>query len=275
MFTNKKVIIYIILGLILAVFIVYGVAYLYDTEELTIEHEDSGNITSVEDADFSKLPMSFQENKGQVDDVVRFLVKNGSSTIFFTPEEVVYSLVTSQPERRRGPSARERDFRDSEEKLEGIVIRQKFIGALDDLEIKGEVMLEGKVNYFVGNNEEDWIKEAATFSSIRYAGLYEGVDLLFSGSNSQLKYEYHIKPNSDPSAIEVLVEGVDNIVINPDGIMVFETAVGNMAQPVVKAYQVINGEIVNRSVRYDLIDDYRYKFVLEEYDQSVELIISI
>lgn len=267
---------YLIAGGLLAALFAFGIFYLYANEDLSTQDTNIENPIPPTEADLSKLPMTFQENKGQVDEVVRFLVKNSSTTIFFTPEEVVYSIITSKPERRKGPRAHPIDeIGNSEEpSVEGVVIRQKFVESNSGVEITGETGLEGKVNYFIGNKEEDWIKEASTFSSIRYSGLYNDIDLIYSGSNSQLKYEYHIQPNQEPGQIEVLVEGVDQVVINPDGTMVFQTEVGNIGQPAPHAYQMIDGEQVLISVRYELVDDFGYKFTLGEYDKSVELLIA-
>ena len=42
-------------------------------------------------ADIAELPLSFIANAGQADANVRFMVKVGKQTIFFTPQEVVFA----------------------------------------------------------------------------------------------------------------------------------------------------------------------------------------
>ena len=102
---NKSWLALILGGLFLALF-AFGVFYLYEKEDLITDQVDLETQIPPEEADLSKLPMTFQENKGQVDEVVKFLIKNGSTTIFFTPEEVVYSIVTSAKKRTFGKRRR-------------------------------------------------------------------------------------------------------------------------------------------------------------------------
>jgi len=42
-------------------------------------------------ADTAELPLSFIVNAGQADATMRFMVRNGKHTIFFTPKEVVFA----------------------------------------------------------------------------------------------------------------------------------------------------------------------------------------
>ena len=47
-------------------------------------------------AEMLKLPLSFIENRGQVSDDTEFMIKTTQATIYFTPSEVLFSLVSSQ-----------------------------------------------------------------------------------------------------------------------------------------------------------------------------------
>src|SRR5664279_4873878 len=49
---------------------------------------------------FSKVPISFEENRGQVDSQVRFLAHMQRSAMFFTPAEAVLTLYSENSEKR-------------------------------------------------------------------------------------------------------------------------------------------------------------------------------
>src|SRR5689334_2039155 len=77
------------------------------------------------------LPVSFEENRGQVDPQVRFLAHTGKSTMYFTPGETVLALAS----------------RNSEKNSEISVLRLKWIGANPHPQMVAENPLPGKVNY--------------------------------------------------------------------------------------------------------------------------------
>src|SRR3989304_1362715 len=45
---------------------------------------------------FAKLPLSFIENRGQVDKRVKYYSKQGRSTIYFTDDEIVFDFVKTK-----------------------------------------------------------------------------------------------------------------------------------------------------------------------------------
>jgi len=87
-------------------------------------------------ADIVELPISFIANAGQVDADVRFMVKAATHTIFFTPQEVVFTA---------SDKAENGDSRSS-------VVRLSFNGANESLTIEGQETLSGVANFFLGND---------------------------------------------------------------------------------------------------------------------------
>src|SRR6185369_8474367 len=81
---------------------------------------------------YGKLPLHFEANQGQTNSDVRFLARGHAYTLFLSDSGATMKL--------RGPVA--------------AVVRMELIGAQPRLE--GEAMLEGKVNYLIGNDQKNW-----------------------------------------------------------------------------------------------------------------------
>src|SRR5687767_4310389 len=86
---------------------------------------------------FGKLPLSFEINKGQVDQSVKFLSRGPGYDLFLTANEAMLTLRTPQR-----PGSADTKLR------EGSVLRLKMIGANAAPQVEGQDELPGKVNYF-------------------------------------------------------------------------------------------------------------------------------
>src|SRR5215212_11409041 len=76
---------------------------------------------------------------------------------------------------------------------------------------EGSGELSGKANYFVGDDPSKWRANVETFARVRYAEVYEGVDLVYYGNQRQLEYDFRVAPGGDPRTVSFKFEGADNI----------------------------------------------------------------
>lgn len=60
---------------------------------------------------------------------------------------------------------------------------------------QGQEKTEAIVSYFTGPQEQ-WHTGVPTYTSIVYPELWPGIDMVYSGSSSQLKYSFVIKPGA-------------------------------------------------------------------------------
>src|SRR4051794_29594335 len=90
-------------------------------------------IASLAQADYGKLPLTFERNQGQADARVKFLAHGDRSTLFLTRDEVVLAFGSSQS-----------------------VLRMKFAGANPDVTAEGLSEAPGKTNYLIGNDPLQW-----------------------------------------------------------------------------------------------------------------------
>lgn len=148
----------------------------------------------------------------------------------------------------------------------------KIVGANSDATITPEGDLEGKTNYIIGNNPQDWKTDIANFSKIRYAEIYDGVDVVFYGNQRNLEYDFIVQPNVSTDKIELSFDGAKNVELADNGDLVFKFDDGELRQHKPIAYQKINGERKEIAANYT-IANWQIGFEVGEYDKSQPLII--
>jgi large repetitive protein len=247
---------------------ILGVVWLYKQEK-SVENRP---VQGIGENALKNLPFAFQENRGQVDAVVKYLVKNQAQTIFFSQDHIIYALERTVPEENRDAGAPLRT-RAEPDKRQTLAIKQRFVGAKTSVEISGEEQLLGVVNYLIGNDPSKWQKNIPTFGHIKYTDIYDGIDLRYSGEAGSLKYDYFIAPGKDVSQIQIAFEGLDSLQIAEDGSLALVSSFGNIGLQAPAAYQMINGERRVVGVRYELRGDLAYGFTMEAYDHDYELVI--
>jgi len=100
---------------------------------------------------YAKPPLYFEANRGQTDQQVKFLSRGRGHVLLLTPTETVLVLSSAErPARGKLPSAL--GVRDRREDAPGAVLRTTFVGASPEPRVVGRDELDGKVNYFIGND---------------------------------------------------------------------------------------------------------------------------
>src|SRR5215472_6509742 len=100
---------------------------------------------------------------------------------------------------------------------EGTPIRLTLAGASQNPRISPEGLLPGIVNYFPSRDNSTWRTNLRTWSSLRYQGIYPGVDLVYYGNHGQLEYDFVVAPQHDPRAIAIEISNSQVIHITADG----------------------------------------------------------
>ena len=116
---------------------------------------------------YGKLPLSFEANQGQTDSRVKFLSRGSGYTLFLTQDSAVLSL---------------------HGKKTNAALKMKIVGANRHAKVAGADGLPGKSNYFVGNDPKQWRTNVPTYASVKYTGVYPGIDLLYHGNQRLLEY---------------------------------------------------------------------------------------
>jgi len=193
---------------------------------------DTSRIRLVEG--YGKLPLHFEANHGQTDPRVNFLSRGRGFTLLLTPEEALLSLRRGNPNLFL-PST----FRTS---LKASVLRMKWLGGNHNPRIVGIEKLEGKSNYFIGNDPGKWRTRIPHYAKIRYRKIYPGIDLIYYGNHRQLEYDFVVAAGADPNAIRFIVEGVEGVKLDGDGNLIFRLSGGEIILQAPLIYQKIEGE---------------------------------
>jgi Beta-propeller repeat len=217
-------------------------------------------------ADYGKLPLTFELNQGQSSPNVRFLSHSHGYTAFLTSEGLTLAL-------RPSPEVGTHSGRQASKSQIQRSVQFRLEGAANPPSVVGEDPQPGRVNYFFGNNPARWRRNVPTYGAVRYKNVYPGIDLLYYGSHRQLEYDFEIHAGADPQAIEFEIQGASQIELDSAQNLILK--VGNdrltFAAPVI--YQVVHSQRVPVDGGYVLKHGTHVGFRVVSYDSSRPLVI--
>ncbi|KAJ6229488.1 cell surface glycoprotein (s-layer protein)-like protein [Anaeramoeba flamelloides] len=149
------------------------------------------------------LPMMIMPNGGQTDSRVEYLVKIlGSGNIFFTKEDIVWSINNS-------------------------VMRLTYPeGNLHDLDHGEE--LEGKVNFMIGNDRDNWVIGLPTYEHIAYNEVWKGIQLRHKIQDGSFVSEWHVERGRDYKKIKIEVDEWKDLQLDDNGQLLYKNTTGNV-----------------------------------------------
>jgi hypothetical protein len=204
---------------------------------------------------YSRQPLYFIENRGQVASEVRYYLQGPGPRIAFTSREAALSLNQGQ-----GQAAQ---------------IRLTPLGMRPGVQVKGLAPQAAKFNYLLGNDPQQWRTEVPTCGAVLYQEAYPGIDLKFYGTGKQLEYDVIVHPGADPGKVKFRCEGARGVKVNGDGDLVIALPGGReflQRKPLV--YQEIDGRRVERAGSFRLAEESgNYGFSLGPYDPRHTLVI--
>src|SRR5215213_2399818 len=218
-------------------------------------------------ANFGKLPLSFELNKGQIDQSVKFLSHGAGYDLFLTATDAILRVDKprgQQPDKSKEPDANVR---------EGSVLRLKMLGANGTPRVEGQDELPGKVNYIVGNDPAKWRRNVPTYRKAYFKDIYPGIDVVYYGKQRELEYDFVVAANANPKLIRFTVEGADQLRLDKSGQLLLNLKFGDVSlnKPVI--YQLDeNGSRREVKGTY-VINGNEVRFKLEKFDSSKSLII--
>lgn len=217
--------------------------------------------TSVCHQDLGNLPLCFIENEGQIDSsAVAFYVKGADKVLYFTSEGVTFAL-----------SGRDEDA------PARWTARLSFDDAISGVAPAGADRTETMFNYFKGA-PDDWKTGIAAYSQLIYEDLWPGIDLVFSGTVDELKYEFIVEPGVDPGTIGLSYQGITGLCVRESGALEITTPLGSFEDGIPYAYQMVEGDRKAVDLSYALGDEnggdvHTYGFRLGPFDRSKTLIV--
>jgi hypothetical protein len=244
----------------------------------------------------AKLPLSFEANRGQAAEKVKFLSRGQGWGLFLTSDEAVLEVQDSgfrsqesgdkslNPEVGAKNSASLRALRRTTDHGPRTtdVVRLRLVNANRNATVLGARELPGKVNYFLGNDPAKWHTNLPTFAEVRYRDVYPGIDLVYHGDQGgRLEYDFIVAPGADPNVITLSVGAVREqpLRIDADGSLVISTARGEVRINEPRVHQSRSGSsLVTRHSslvqgRFLLDARNHVRFALGPYDHTQPLVI--
>jgi hypothetical protein len=223
------------------------------------------------DEAYGNLPLSFEANRGQTDEQVRFLTRANGSELFLTATEAVLTLRNANGRGRNGKDTLNPHSASSDPQT--AVLRIKLEGANPEPQVSGQAELPGKTNYFTGHDPKKWRTGIPTFARVKYSDAYPGIDLVYYGNNRHLEYDFIVAPGVDPGVIRLSFQGADTLKLDERGDLILSTAAGDVRQPRPTVYQEADGTRHEVAGRYEFRGNREIGFRLEEYDRTRPLVI--
>jgi hypothetical protein len=217
------------------------------------------------------LPVNFEANRGQADADVKFVGRGDGFGVLLKTDGVVIAL----QKKMQGHSgdSRCRNDRSADESLPSHRVTMGLEGANSTAFVSGVEEQAARANYFIGNDPSKWVRGVETYSGVLYSSVYRGVDLMFHSNERQLEYDFTVAPGGDANAIRLRFDGVDDLMLGPEGALVLHTAAGELRHERPVAYQEKNGSRLPVTAQFKQLTDGTIGFQVGDYDQTLPLVI--
>src|SRR5687768_1071761 len=223
---------------------------------------------------YGQLPLTFEINKGQLDEAVKFMSHGAGYDLFLTANETVLRVhkprtqqVDKLKDLSRTSTAPDENVR------EGTVLRLKLLGAGSSAQVAGQDELPGKVNYFIGNDPAKWRRNVPTYRKAYFKDVYPGIDVVYYGQQRELEYDFVVAAGANAKLIRFSVEGADQIRLDKTGKLLLGLKHGEVSlhKPVI--YQLDeNGSRCEVKGTY-VINGNEVRFKIQRFDSSKPLVI--
>ena len=216
-------------------------------------------------AEYGKLPLSFEANRGQAAPEVKFISRGYGCSLFLTGSEAVLALTEGAAKTEPGNPKLS--------KAKTSVVRMSVVGANPSAQAVGTQDLPGVANYFIGNDPAKWKSNIPTYAKVRYNSVYPGIDLVYYGNQRQLEYDFIVAPKANPSAIQLHLSGATRLKLTPEGGLTVRTPTGEIAFDKPEIYQEIDGRRQSVQGRFTLLGHHSVGFALGGYNHRAPLVI--
>src|SRR3954453_8726880 len=213
---------------------------------------------------FSKLPVSFVENRGQTDAAVRYYAQGKRFAFYMTASEVMMSFLDRQAGGEGGESPL------------GLALALRFVNSDPLVQPRGAEQSPGVVNDLRGADSSKSHTAIPQFRDVVYGDLWPGIDLRVREQSGVLKYEFHVAPGAAPSDVQLAYGGANSLAVGADGELQISPAIGVLRDSAPVSYQDIDGARVPVASRYvvgNSAANGRFSFEVGQYQKDHELII--
>ena len=190
----------------------------------------------------AQAPITFLENRDQGDPAVKFVASTQSLTASFEDHAIGLQL-----------GGQQQDF-----------VRLAFEGASANSRVAGESS---------ASDPDHTQTNGAAFSSIRYTGLYDGIDMGVDDSGGELQYELFVAPGADVSEAMIHADG-GVVKLDGDGSLTIQAPGGTLHETAPVSWDVLpDGTKRPLESHFRVDDGSDYGFEVVGHDPNLPLVI--
>mgnify|MGYP000082494726 CR=1 FL=1 len=210
----------------------------------------------------------FKQNKGQWNSNILFKTNLAEGAMFLERQGITYhfqdkSWIRESHGKKNIPKP---------ETIHGHVVRVSFNGSNPNSTIIQDRKAPHYENYFIGNDRSKWASNVGIYNQVIYKNMYNNIDFKIYESQTNMKYDFVVRPGGKTKNIEIEYTGADEMYIE-NGILYVKTSLTDIIENKPFSYQIINGETVTVPCKFRLRKN-KVSFVFPDgYDKNYELII--
>jgi len=202
------------------------------------------------------LRTPFIENRGQMDERVRYYLPVRGGAVFLTAGgEIVYQL---RAPRENGEGS--------------LVLRESFAGGRPGT-IRGIEPAETRVSCFHGGDRSRWRGGIPSFHAVEMGEVFDGVRVRLAARGTTAEKLFTVRPGGDPSEIRIRIEGSGGLRVLPSGELEAATPCGPVRFSAPAAWQEGEEGREEVPVAYALRGPAEYGFLPGAFDRDRPLFI--
>lgn len=220
--------------------------------------------------------LRFVQNKGQWDQHIDFQAQVPGGRVGVSPQGFSVVLLDMEKMEHRHLAGHgevsEATGLAPEEDLNGHFFKINLIGSNTNVRPVVETPLDGYYNYFLGSDTCKWATDAKAYATIVYPNVYEGIDFRVSSLGKDLKYDFIVKPGTDPSQIKIEYVGTYGVEQEGQDLKI-KTIVGSLTEQKPFSYQANGNQKQTVPSEYRLSNNTVTFSFPENYDECSDLVI--
>lgn len=195
------------------------------------------------------LPGGFEPNAGQYADGIRFLARHPDGA---------YVIHADGPEAVWGEGR----------------VRLRFAGIGPHRQApQGSEQWQGRVNYLVGKDSAQWLRDLPLYGRVEQNELYPGVAIGYRVQGEALAFDFALDAGVSPEIIAIAVEPPGPVEVGPDGGLFLERAGRHLGIQAPRAFQDVPSGRREFAAHYRLDQQGRIRLHVAGYDDARPLLI--
>ncbi len=210
-------------------------------------------------------------NRGQWNENALYKVELDVGEMYIEAQGVTYNFFHFEVPHNHHVDEAEHDHED--DKFLQHVIKTKFLGSQKSSIVEESKVLPYYRNYFLGNDSSKWKTDVNSIRQTKIIDLYSGINLIYEGKESSLKYSFEVLPEANAKSIQIQYEGTDKIRISDEGELIVNSELGEIKESRPVAWTInSNGTKKFVDCEFQLVNNIVH-FKLGNYNLNDTLII--